>query len=563
MTRTHGPSLGALLFICLCVTAAAAQNAGSRPVSTSAVTPAEAEKWREDLRYMAAEMPARHAKLFHRLRPDRFEQAVRQLHERIPSRARHQIIVELARLAALVGDGHTNVAPTRDPKIGFRALPVRLYLFKDGLFVRAAESTHADLVGARVLRVGDASAEEAVARAREIISRDNEMNVRFFAPHLLVMPEVLHALGLSADTESARFTVEREGRRREVTLKPAGTAELLPPDTDTTWIQKPVWVDLRDGASTPAPFWLKDPLDKFRFEYLPEARAVYVQMNQVGNKETETLADFTKRLFAFVEANPVEKLILDLRLNRGGNGTLRRPFIRALLKSKVDAPGRLFVLMGRSTWSASQFILNDMEQYTNAVFVGEPSSSKGNAFGDSRRITLPNSQITVRVSVYYWQDWHPTDTRLWTAPHVTAELTSADYRANLDPALRAALDYVPRKSLAELLEEAATRGGAELALKRFREFKSDPSNFYAATEEPLLVAGQKLLDRKQPEQALQLFKLAAAEHPHSPVALFAVGEAYLRAGNREQAILHFEKSLALNPKSYDVSERLRQARQQP
>ena len=55
-----------------------------------------------------------------------------------PTLARHQVIVELARIVARVGDGHTNVAPTRDPKIGFHTYPVKLYFFKDGLFVRSA-----------------------------------------------------------------------------------------------------------------------------------------------------------------------------------------------------------------------------------------------------------------------------------------------------------------------------------------------------------------------------------------------------------------------------------------
>jgi len=34
------------------------------------------------------------------------------------------------------------------------------------------------------------------------------------------------------------------------------------------------------------------------------------------------------------------------------------------------------------------------------------------AYGDSRKIVLPNSGITVRVAILpYWQDWHPTDQR--------------------------------------------------------------------------------------------------------------------------------------------------------
>jgi len=140
-------------------------------------------------------------------------------------------------------------------------------------------------------------------------------------------------------------------------------------------------------------------------------------------------------------------------------------------------------------------------------------------------------------------------------------MSSEDYRANADTALKAVLDYTPRKPLADVLNEALSEGGAELAVKKFREFKRDALNRYAATEEPLLVAGQRLLDEKKPEQALLLFKLNEEENPHSFRAYFAVGEAHFRSGNKTEAVRNFERALELNPKSYDVAERLRQARQ--
>jgi hypothetical protein len=87
------------------------------------VSSAEAAHWREDVRWMAEEMPKRHKNLFHAITRGQFESAVRKLDERVPSLARHQILVEMARIAAMIGDGHTNIAPTRDPKIGFRAYP--------------------------------------------------------------------------------------------------------------------------------------------------------------------------------------------------------------------------------------------------------------------------------------------------------------------------------------------------------------------------------------------------------------------------------------------------------
>lgn len=34
------------------------------------------------------------------------------------------MIVEMAKIVAAVGDGHTNIYPTRDAKIGFHTLPL-------------------------------------------------------------------------------------------------------------------------------------------------------------------------------------------------------------------------------------------------------------------------------------------------------------------------------------------------------------------------------------------------------------------------------------------------------
>lgn len=530
-------------------------------MSTMIVSRTEGEKWREDLWFLAAEAPKWHKNLFHTITPAEVDAAIQRLRERIPKLARHEIIVEMARIVAMVGDGHTNIAPTRDAKINFHALPVKFYIFRDGLFIRAARRENTELVGARVIKIGNLTAEEAIKRAGEIVGRDNEMDIVFFAPHLLAMPEVLHALKISDALESVSLVVKQsDGKERTVALQPFGTAELLPPDTDTSWLNKENWVDMRDAASAPLPLWLKKPNDKFWFELLPDSRAIYVQINQVNDKENESLENFTKRLFTFVETNNVEKMILDLRLNRGGNNTLLRPLLLKIIKSKINKRGKLFALMGRSTWSAAQNLLNELEKYTEAIFVGEPSGSKGNAYGDSRRITLPNSGIKARVSVYYWQDWTPWDTRKWTAPHATVELSSDDYRRNFDPALKFALDYVPRQTLSERLGEALTKGGVDAAINSFREFKAHSINKYAATEEHLLIAGYRLLGEKKPEQAIVIFKLNAEENPSSYRNYYALGEAYFQTGNKEQAIANFARALKINPKFYEANERLKTAR---
>lgn len=545
--------------------AALAIAAGSRAAPASNPPPVTADgarEWREDLRFMASEMEKRHRNLFHTVSRERFEAAVRSLDARIPSLARHRILVEMARIVAMVGDGHTNLAPTRDPRVGFRTYPLRLYLFADGLAVRAASREHADVVGAKVVRIGSSSADQAYRAVRELIGRDNEMDARFFAPHLLVMPEILHALGLIDDMEDAAFTLDVGGTVRTLRLSPAGPAELLAPETDTTWMPRPELVDARDGAARPTPLWLQAPQDRYRFVPLPEAKAVYVQYNQVGDKEGgETIAAFADRLLAFLDANPIERLVLDLRLNRGGNGELNRPLLVALIRARrVDRPGGLFVLVGRSTWSAAQFLVNDLEKYTHAIFVGEPTGGKVNAFGDSSRITLPHSGVTVRVSTLWWQG-DERDARPWTAPQVAADLALADYRANVDPALDAALRYAPKASLADSLREAADAGDFALAARRYEKWRSDPVHRYADDAETQVNRlGYALLAAKRPAAAAGILRLNAEAFPESANAWDSLGEAQAAAGDREAAIRSYETALRLEPGSASAADALRRLR---
>ena len=465
---------------------------------------------------------------------------------RVPSLQRHQIIVELARIAALVQDGHTSLAPTRDPKVGFTALPVKFYFFQDGLFVRAAHAPHAELAGAKVVRIGSMTPDQAYARVRQLVGRDNEMDARFFAPFLLAMPEILHALGISSRLDQVTLVVERSGRRESVTLRPLGPASMMPPDTDVSWWPDSGWVDMRRAG--PVPLWLREnPLTEYWAEYLPAERMVYVQHNKVANRESEPLPQFSHRLRALVDSVAVDRVVLDLRLNRGGNGTLNRSLVRSLVgMKKLEGEGKLFVLIGRSTFSAAQFLVNDLEQYTDAVFVGEPSGGKANSYGDSRKITLPHSGLTVRVSTLWWQE-DPRDSREWKAPDIAAELTSQDYRNNRDPAMDAVRGYRAEPSLAERMRAALKAGTVEDALRRYREYRRNPRHRYADNEEDLNGLGYELLEARRFDAAIAILELNAREYPRSANVYDSLGEAYMLAGQKEQAVRNYRKLLELDP----------------
>ena len=150
----------------------------------------------------------------------------------------------MARIVASVGDGHTRLG-ILDSKFGFRQYPIRLYLYRDGLFVQAATADYAQVVGARVIRIGGATAEQAFKTVSEITQRDNDSGLRHSVPQRLVVPEVLHALRLIDDMEKAPLVVEKQGRQFSVDLEP------LDPKADVKWVHKDSFSRLFRWSSSP------------------------------------------------------------------------------------------------------------------------------------------------------------------------------------------------------------------------------------------------------------------------------------------------------------------------
>jgi hypothetical protein len=160
--------------------------------------------WRADLALIARELPARHPDLFFRMSRASWDSAVGAIDAGLPSMTRNEAMVAFMELVALVEDGHTLIIPLFDPAVGVRYYPLQLHAFDDGLYVRWAAPEHAALAGAKVLRIGRASAEEAMAAAVRTVPHENEGWARAWAPGRLFIAEILDGLGLVDDMENCR-----------------------------------------------------------------------------------------------------------------------------------------------------------------------------------------------------------------------------------------------------------------------------------------------------------------------------------------------------------------------
>jgi hypothetical protein len=399
------------------------------------------EGWRSDLALLAREVRRKgYAKGVYRALPKKdFDDSVRKLNDAIPKLTDGQILVGMMRLLKAVGDGHTGILRPPAQAEYALALPLRFYLFKEGLFIIGADPKYKELLGAQVLRFGDRSVDEVMAALDPVISRDNETWPTQVAPYRMRSLPLLNALGMTSDIHRIPLAiVDPSGERRTVTVE----ADASYPDI---WNEFPkAWVTYAETLGTPLPLYLKNTTTNYWFEYDSRSKVIYFQFNRVRNDPNESLAAFSERLFRFINEHEVSKLVIDMRWNNGGNTFLSRPLLNRVIRSEtVDQPGKLFVIIGRRTFSAAQNTATYFERYTNATFVGEPTGSSPNFVGEETPFTLPYSKIVANVSDLYWESSWPQDNRKWIAPQIYVPPTFAAYRANRDPALEAILAFRP------------------------------------------------------------------------------------------------------------------------
>jgi tetratricopeptide (TPR) repeat protein len=244
-------------------------------------------------------------------------------------------------------------------------------------------------------------------------------------------------------------------------------------------------------------------------------------------------------------------------MNGGGNNYLNLPITVGAVKSRLNKKGRFFVIIGRETFSAAQNTVNELEKYTNAIFVGEPTAASPNHYGDAGRIELPNSKLQVRASTLWWQDADPRDTRKWKAPDVAADFTSEAYRNGRDPAMEAILNYKPAMSFDAILADARSTLDVATFAKRLRDFKANPAHKYFELETRVNNAGYFLMNQNRIDEAIEVFKLNVEFHPASANAYDSLGEGFLKKGDKASALTNYRRAVELDPTMQTAVEAVR------
>ena len=380
-------------------------------VSAADVTPAQ---WREDIAFLARELPAKHRNLFFHLSKADFDRQVSQLEAAAGTATDLEMRAGLTRLVASVGDLHTSInafEQSRNFGMGFFDYP-------EGIFCSSARVELADAVSARVVSVNGVPAAQIMDRLRQFVARENDMVPLALAPSLLGRPAALLAAGVPVKDSAADFEMERGGRTFTVhATVSAGAAR------DTR--RAPL-----DGSFA-TPLYQQDRVSKYWFRFLEGSGTLYIQYNNCVDDPSKPFAKFAQDVAQAIGDSHPKRIVVDLRHNGGGDSRVIEPLV-AVLKNQRGA--RVFTIIGRNTFSSGFMAAHDLKHEAHATLVGEPTGQKPNSYGEVQTFALPNSKLVVSYSTKYFKLAEKGDPPAYD-PDQAVAMTSAALQAGRDPVM--------------------------------------------------------------------------------------------------------------------------------
>ena len=517
---------------------------------SNAQTENDSKQWQDDLRFLQNIVHTEYPFLFKKVTAEDFDAAVEQLYNEIPSLETHELPVAFSRIVAMFEYGHTQLPFSTVAKNG--VLPINLYHFSDGIYVEGAQINHEKTLGAKVLKVGGMPVDEALTLIRPVVPAENDQYFKAYGLRFLTVLDVLHAQGVIPNaSDEVTLTLEKDNVVFEYMFPRIPLEEMSRSYTLTNANDN--WLSVRDQSKTP--LYLKYLNDKYYyFEYLSDLKTVYVRQSSVFNDDSETLKDFYKRLFEFIDSNAVDKLVYDVRLNGGGNNYNNIHLIKGLMaRPDINKRGHFFYIIGRNTFSACQNLTNDIGTFTEAIMVGEPTAENVNFYGDARREVLPNSKLPVYLSYAWWQDKPQWENRDGTLPHIAVDMSFEDYANNQDPVLEAALEFKDDGFILDPMEHLTQlfmAGKYDDVKKDSKLIAHDPKYRYYNFEEEFSKAGNRLLgsgDARAQQSGLFVLELVSELYPESVNALYSLAYAQELNDQKDKAIASYKKIIEMQP----------------
>ena len=416
----------AVMALC-CLTSCQAQK------NTLGLAHMNPDLWDEDVHYLNKKIQNQFAS-FDPLIKKEFNRKVSVLREELPKLDNPTSAIKIGQLVASLGDGHTEMSILQKTA-DFRRLPIAMYFFEEGLYIVAAHKGYEQFIGKRVFQIGNRSVPELFEALKTVMTYDNDYEILHAGPTFLLLPEVLLFLKAIEDVSDIRFSMQTEdGALLD--------HQIIRPIDRNAYGQGP-WVSLFDKENIGKPLRRKHRNQDYWFEYLAPHKTMYFNFSRNNNQKGHpSIKQVVSEMFREITALKAEKLVIDLRANRGGNYKKSRPLISAINNHPfINEKGKVYALIGRTTFSAAMVTAIFLKKETKTVLVGEPSRGHPNKTDNVEYMRLPNSNLEIEYTTKVKKHWPELKNAQHLPIDVSIPILFSDYKEGIDAALRHSLEH--------------------------------------------------------------------------------------------------------------------------
>ena len=272
--------------------------------------------WRNDLNQLATELPVLHKNLFFNQNPEYFFNEIDSLIARLPELDNPQIVMEIARIVATIGDAHTSVTLPQ-----FNRLPVECYWFEEGLFITATTEDYSRIIQYKIIEINSVPIANVIESLTKVIPHENKSFLRSQLPKYLICADILFGLELIDDVYEVEMKLENQRGERYLT----SLAIMKYSDWQTSAS------DTAADTSKLLPLYRTDADKYFWKKFIPHKKLLYINYNNCKDMVGQTVGEFTESVIDDITRNlDIQQLVVDIRNNGGGNSELLKPFLQWL-----------------------------------------------------------------------------------------------------------------------------------------------------------------------------------------------------------------------------------------
>lgn len=391
---------------------------------TQSIPNLELSYWLEDLDSLDQLIQSKHATPFWVSSKKEYSSVLKAVRKELKTKAttNEQKIIALMQVIAATHDGHSSLRGRYDY---FGYLPITFQWFGDDVHIVRTSDQYEAALGGKILSIDGNPLNKVLEKLKSVVPHSTKDRFKKFSPYYLHLPGLLYGLGIAKQKDQIELKyLSTKGKQASITFRSMSEEE----EEQARFIS----IEPPGGR----PLYRQKEEDDYWFTYLEKEQILYLKFNRVASAKEESIWQFAARFKVFLDSLPVQKTIVDIRDNGGGNSSFGLP-IWEILKyhPKVDQAGKLFVFTGFKTYSAAIQFANIVELQTKAIFVGEPIGGRPNHPGDGEAYVLPHSKVKVLLSSLYHISTFDQDERLCIQSDFPITLTFPDFLTGTDPLL--------------------------------------------------------------------------------------------------------------------------------